>query len=117
MEKNLTITLGTKETTENMIKMLEAAVLAVSDRIEKEKPTTKVASAYTPSIKLSQIKRILFSERKYEPDQSLLIIFLKDGYQVPTTPISFFTIPQLQVFLNWLMTALSKEKAKLNLIK
>ena len=116
MDKNITITLGSKNITENMIKMMESAVVALSERIDKYKPTTKVAEAYSPAIKLHQIKRILFSERKYEPDQGLLIVFQKDGYQVPATPISFYTISQLEVFLKWFMTSIAKEKQKLALM-
>ena len=115
-EKNLTITLGNKETTENLISMYENAAIVISDILEKSMPTTKVAAQYTPAIKLQNIKRILFSERKYEPEQGLNIVFLKDGTQVPATPAYFYTVNQLDIFLKWLMTAIAKEKQKLGLM-
>ena len=95
-DKKLTINFGTKETTENLINMYENAIVAISDYIEASKPST--SDKYQPAIKGSDIKNILFSEKKYEPSHGTLFVISKSYGTVPATPIYFYPIEQLKIF-------------------
>lgn len=109
--KKLTINFGNKETTANLINMYENAIVAISDYIESS--NQKTAESYSPAIKSSDIKNILFTENKYDPSHGSLFIISKSYGTIPATPIYFYPIDQLKIFLTWLMGEVSKEKKKL----
>ena len=113
--KNLTLTLGTKSTTENYINMLESAAVCIKNYLDASKPYIKTAPNFKPSIRLQDIKSVLIAENKYEPEASGLFVVAKSG-PIPMTPIKFYNSAQLEVFLKWIMDARAKEQSKLALI-
>lgn len=114
--KNLTITFGTIGSVESFINMLEKALSIINNYVDANKSSTITMKKYQPAIRISDIKNILFSEKKMDPIQSTLFI-VTHKETIPATPLCYYSIPQLEVFSKWIMSTLLSEKQKLNLMK